>query len=632
MVKEIKHNSGEGVLFIFDGFDEFQAELQKKSVVMDIIRDPKYLPAATVLVTSRPSAVAGLQPLLALTSSKQIHIAGFTNESIHNAAFKALGNPELFSNFSTYLSTNLVVKAIMYNPLHCSIILNMYRENFQTGRPIPHTLTQLYTELSRSLISSYLTEAGDPWARALPRDLKNFPEELHSQLLAVGELAYNGAVIGNKELFDEVPGNTTGLGLLIKHHSLFSVNEAVRYNFFHKSLQEYMAAFYISQQDIEYQRKFVDKYLMSNDLTLVITFLAGLTNLINNIPWESLDPVMRKHTILPTCFYEAHSDKNCSVFGQECELQVYDDKFNKFTLYDMYAVGYTISVCEGSWTLDLLLKTVTKLEMLSYGLKYNQHSNGSIHILTLRGSSAIIETNQLLQIPGPIIQKIEYLQLINCEISIKGFQNLAMCIPELHSLKTLKIDDNPGVPGSLVALMEALKTHGKLETFTMYTPNLGIKDISALLAIMKSSKNLTRLEVGSWPTSTPEIEREMVKTVLLPSSVKHVTIYALKESILGSIEVVSNNLESLTLWDMSWRQEPSSDNAIRLCTALGENTSLKHLNLRIQFNQQELENILLWLKENNNLKTLKLLREMRKLIPESEEMDPRISFKPFLNI
>ena len=609
VVKEIEDNSGEGVLFILDGFDEFPAELQKKSRVMDIIRNPRYLPAATILVTSRPSSTAELQPLLDSVPMKHIQIAGFTNESIHNAAFKTLKNHELFSNFSKYVSVNPIVKVIMYNPLHCSIILNMYKENFQTGRPIPHTLTQLYTELSRSLISSYLTAKKHPLAKALPEDLKDFPKEIYPQLLAVGELAYNGTVTENKELFDQLPGNTTGLGLLIKHHSLYSVNVVDSYNFFHKSLQEYMAAFYISQKEVKQQREFLEKHVTINNITMVIKFVAGLTKM-KGIGWSSFAQLMT-HDInsrfATTCFYEAGSEENCDTFGKAVL-----HKFETFGFsdYDMHALGYAISVCGESWTLDMFHTPVTGLEMLSYGLKYNKQSDCTIYELNLAGSPGIIDYgNFLLQIPLHILQKIEYLDVSACNLSHKGFRTLALCVPELHSLKALRMYDNPGGPGSLVALMKALETLRKFQTLSMERVNIGMEDISALSAMIKASTSLTELEIGGGSDSTPEIERELVKTLLLPA--KHAKIFAHK---MDSVEVVG---------DFSLPQEQVMDNGM---TVLGKTAFLKDLALYIDFNQDELENLLLLLKENDTLETLQLFENMQRFIPEPEKLDPRIIF------
>ena len=71
--EEVERREGDGVLFVFDGFDEFPSELRERSLVMDIISGSK-LPKATVLVTSRPSASAQLLSLLQTGIGKHIEV------------------------------------------------------------------------------------------------------------------------------------------------------------------------------------------------------------------------------------------------------------------------------------------------------------------------------------------------------------------------------------------------------------------------------------------------------------------------------------------------------------------------------------------------------------------------------
>ena len=174
VVKEVKKGQGEGVLFIFDGFDELPIELRKKSLVIDMIKDPQYLSEATIMVTSRPSASADLHPLLKYTYSKRIEVVGFTKNASLQAASTAFNNSKIFSNLLRYLSANRAMEAIMHNPLNCAIVVNVYMKSFQDGRPVPHTQTQLYTELSLRLISSYQAGKGAPGATNLPSKLEDY--------------------------------------------------------------------------------------------------------------------------------------------------------------------------------------------------------------------------------------------------------------------------------------------------------------------------------------------------------------------------------------------------------------------------------------------------------------------------
>ena len=633
VVKEVKINNGKGVIFIFDGFDEFPAKLQDQSLVMDLINKPDNLSKATIIVTTRPSASGMLRQALKTVNSKHIEIIGFTKEAARNASSKAFNDPKVFSEFSKYLSATPVVEMIMHNPLHCAIIVYVYNENFQTGRPIPHTLTELYTELSRELIRSDLNTKGD--ARELPDALKDFPEDLYIQLLTIGELAYNGTVTGNREIFGRLPEGTNGLGLLIEHRPLFSGNKTVSYNFLHKSLQEYMSAFYISQTlEVDKQNQLIRKTRMLR------TFLAGLTKM-NNIGWdnwaESERPrdIYHLHNIL--CFYEAHTVENCVIaFGRGAGV-IDLSRFGALGDYDMHALGYAINLCEKLWSLNLEHATVSGIEMLSHGLKYHkgERVKGSIKKLSLHRSDGIMNYGEhLIQMPHPILHNIKVLDLTYCNISHEGFQNLATCVPKLKSLRTLVISGNPGGPGSLVGLMEALKAHRKLFHLDMQELDFGLEDISALSAMIKSSKSLFRLTIGGGSNSTPEIDRDLVKTVLLPSSLKFVAIFLILDynfSILESVEVVSSKLKTLILCDVSALTTKtagfSTGKGTRFGTILGENTSLKNLLLLFYLHPLQLETVLCGLEENDTLERLELYNYMKSLISGSQmQLDPRIVF------
>ena len=92
----------------FDGFDEFPSELRQKSLVMDIISGSKYLPKATVLVTSRPSASAQLQAFLQTGIGRHIEVVGFSEREIFEFAHSLLANCLLSpTSDSTYLPTQL---------------------------------------------------------------------------------------------------------------------------------------------------------------------------------------------------------------------------------------------------------------------------------------------------------------------------------------------------------------------------------------------------------------------------------------------------------------------------------------------------------------------------------------------
>ena len=295
VAQKVRGENGNGVLFVFDGFDEFPSELRKKSLVMDIISGAKYLPKATVLVTSRPSASAQLQALLQTRIGKHIEVVGFSEKEIFEFAQSVFGDTNLFTNFCAYLSANQVVKGMMYNPLNCAILVGVYQDTYESGKPVPHTQTQLYTELTLCLLSRFLSATGDPLASELPDNLEDLPHDsyLYQCLLKIGLLAFMGK-LSEEVIFKQLPKGCSDLGLLVKHTALYTRKESTTYNFFHLTLQEYMSAFYISQLPADKQRTLFSELNEDRSIStnVVLRFVAGLTKMIN-IGWEEFKRVER---------------------------------------------------------------------------------------------------------------------------------------------------------------------------------------------------------------------------------------------------------------------------------------------------------------------------------------------------
>ena len=512
VAQEVKRENGNGVLFLFDGFDEFPFELRKKSLVMDIISGTTYLPKATVLVTSRPSSSAHLQELLQTGIGKHIEVVGFSEKEILKFAHSILAN--FFTNFRQYLSANPVVKGMMYNPLNCAIIVGVYQDTYESAKPVPHTQTQLYTKLTRCLLLRYLKVIEHSLASKVPDNLEDLPHDsdVYQQLVKVGQLAFNGK-LREQLIFKQLPEGCSDLGLLVKHTALYTGEESTTYNFFHVTLQEYMSAFYISQLPANKQRTLFSEHSTSMDI--VWRFVAGLTKM-QNLGWNEFKRMKRKFMVMYGYYYEVEDDEEfgnvmtVDPFLLEClyeaqDVQSCETVFSQYRMrlrnrlsdYGLHALGYCISVCSNTTIVDSPRRG---LEMLGHGMKSVDYGGGSVEELDLSVSAGIMnEGKHLLQIPHQILQDFKSLNLVGCDIDQRGFENLAECIPYLRSLISLDISGNPGGDGSLVKLLKALGEHGKLQKLDMNNISIGMDDVSILASLVEPSSSLKELGVGGFP-------------------------------------------------------------------------------------------------------------------------------------
>ena len=643
VAQEVKRENGNGVLFVFDGFDEFPSELREKSLVMDIISGSK-LPKSTVLVTSRPSASAQLQALLQTGIGKHIEVVGFSEKESLEFAHSVFGDNNLFTNFRQYLSANPPVKGMMYNPLNCAIVVGVYQDTYESGKPVPHTQTQLFTKLTRCLLRRYLKEKEHSLTSTLPDNLEDLPHDsdLYQQLVKVGELAFNG-ILRNQVIFKQLPEGCSDLGLLVKHTALYAAEESTTYNFFHLTLQEYMSAFYISQLPANEQRALFSEHSTSMDI--VWRFVAGLTKM-QNIGWEEfkrvelsywrVQPVSDAVTVDPLllqCLYEAQDVQSCeSVFGG------YKLNSDVGSPYDLFILGYFVSLCNNTWNVHIW--TSKGLEMLGHGMKSVDYGGGSIEELDLVRSSP--DEEHLLHLSHHILQHIKSLGWKMSLMNQTGFDKLAGCITYLHSLTSLDISGNPGGNGSLVKLLKALRKHGRLQTLYMQCISIGMDDVAALADLIQPSSSLRELSVdGSncgWKLLGPDIEQQLMKTVL-QSSLQTLNLHVSKAAVLhlDSIKVIGVTSLSLNIYPKSYPPLSVSTQTAnigikggtKLSHILRENRSLRDLTLHIPLDKDEVHDIIDSLKDNHSLERLVLSHAYHSQyfsLKEQQELDHRIRF------
>ena len=625
--EEVEKRDGDGVLFIFDGFDEFPFELREKSLVMDIISGSEYLPKATVLVTSRPSASAQLQSHLQSSIGKHIEVVGFTEKEILEYASGVFTNADLLSNFKTFLSVNPVVKGMMYNPMNCAIVVGVYIETSELGKPVPHTQTQLYTELTLCLLSRHLSAVGDPQARKLPDKLEDLPSDLYQQLVKIGKLAFEGR-LQEKVIFDQLPEGCSDLGLMVEHRALYTRKEITTFNFIHLTLQEYMSAFYISQLPASKQKALFIAHFQK--LAVVWRFVAGLTKM-QHIGWDVVRKKFKKENILAQHVYEAQDVRSCnSAFGQyKVTLEPMDLLW--LSNYDFYALGYCICACGNTWSLAMIISE-SSLEMLAYGMKSVEYGGGSIDNFTLYIYDIFpLILEHFLHMPLQIIQNIKFLSLRNLGFNNVGFINLARLIPFLSSPISLDVSHNLGYAGSL--LLQASKlTSLYLELATMV-------DVAALSHIVHPQSSLREPWhwVGLYRTLFPEAVHQLVQTLLLPFTLEILYLVICDASELDYIRSLSDSITSLLFYSAPWlcrSNERITINTVKGGTTLShilrKNTSLRCLVLAIPLDEDEVYDLVHSLKDNHSLKELVLFEEYHaQYFSESERqaLDPRIYFQ-----
>ena len=592
--KEVTANGGENALFILDGYDELPTHLRKDSFFVKLIRGT-YLPRCTVLITSRPSASADL--LYCIKEYKHIEILGFTKEKIEQYAESMLNDqPGMLRDFLKYISDNLPIRGMMYIPLNSAIVLQIYKINrMTTGKLIPRTMTELYTDLCLTLLRKHLEERNHPLANQVSCDtaLQELPKCIKEQIILLGELAFEGAL--NQEItFSKLPSGCDDFGFMNVSTGLYLGRKS--YSFLHLTLQEFLAAYFFSQLPPNEQRlKFVhnnqlqieDRYArnwLKSHLDVMWTFVAGLTR-FEHIGWKLVTTSMKNHTDLCVAryLYEIQSVKELKI---AC-----DDLFNEETpevtpygLLDCYFAGYCIAVSGRSWNFHNsghIINGDEAVEMLSCGLKSATGMyQGSIDLLNLAFSRCTKRTICHLRNLVPFNTLCLYFN----KLDKSAFDELSNLVPHtLVSLKNLSLCRNPGSDGALVKLLPKLI---QLRLLKIADITLGLSDVQALSELLKSTRCLMELEIGD-PYMTEECVSLMVEVLLCPSSLRKITLRSVKWTTnnVGNFAQLENNRNIMTLqfrvFHEDFEEDPRDLNPVipAVAKALHNNDSLVRLGI-----------------------------------------------------
>ena len=272
---------GEGLLIIFDGWDELSPDLRQSSLATRIIRREE-LYKCSVIVTSRTYASSSL--LEFTTINRHIEVMGFSEEEIKTVVRGTFEKePRLGEKLIKDLEIRDDIQSLCYIPLICSIIILVYRK---TKGELPTTLTQLYENFILQTIRRHVKR--NSTHNIEPKHLHSLhglPSVLDESFEELCEFAYINLLENNPkitfssfqlhEFFDQSVKEDY-LGLI----TTFTLYDEESYQFLHFTIQEFLAAWWITKYNKreKTEKMFADHY--NNDhFRMCLRFVAGLTHL-----------------------------------------------------------------------------------------------------------------------------------------------------------------------------------------------------------------------------------------------------------------------------------------------------------------------------------------------------------------
>ena len=342
----LESTAGANTLIILEGFDELPDTCRSDNSVFMQLISGEILRLATVMVTSRPWATRGVRDSCHHRIFQHIEIMGFTSEQITSYIESALPASEARRGLKAYLERHPQIRAGMYIPLNSAIVVTVYQESQDSGCDMATTLTELYTDLVKTLLVRYLRGHPEYHTKCI-QSFTDLPSEVYAKFLKLCQVAYNGIVNTSDQvqlIFSErdLPPDFGNLGFMDSVTELYVTKGTISsHNFLHLTFQEFFAAFHISTMSPAQQMEHFDDQnmqhgriggdRMSGDrisggrmgggrMKVVLRFVAGLTKL-KFLSKESVDQFLHYNSVNHFLDdYDEDSSTNEKVYSLPCDV------------------------------------------------------------------------------------------------------------------------------------------------------------------------------------------------------------------------------------------------------------------------------------------------------------------------
>ena len=481
-------------------------------------------------------------------------------------------------------------------------MVEVYQNSRKDKTLVPKTITELYSSLVRSLLLRYLLDhplhgKNKRWRL---RSFSDLPQDVYKQLCELGRIAYEGILHGQQVIFSDLPDDLETLGLMQCYPELY-VDEgtAVSYNFLHLTVQEYLAAFHLSQQPVEKQIEHFMEYKehkrkmhnhKAHHFYMVLQFLSGVRK-FNEYPSEVLNTLCvekysgdSSNVFCDVTFdtlhwlFEAQDNEITAKLLGSSDIQLHR-QYSKVSCSDCYVLGYCVSHSNCTWKISCRIGD-EGMEMLMRGaVEKETHCTGGISEIDLSENDITFEGMQhLLSFPKQVIDKLKTLNLFCNDLDSRPCATLACLIPHVPHLTTLMLSHNPNIGrGGTVPLMTSLMTHNSLVKLLLDNTGIGVEDCRALSDLLFSCRSLRELDIR-FNNLPPEAIQLIINGIHDNTKLEKLYMWGSHFSLQNTISLASvlRTNKSLAYLDL---EHHNTDGACYLASAVCTNDTLQELHL-----------------------------------------------------
>ena len=472
-IKWLLRRQPDKILFIMDGFDEFNPETSGD--ITSIMNGNLYNDVCCV-VTARPEAVSKVKKWERV-SFREAELKGFSDEHIE----------EYIKKFFTKSKTKgeELCKLIFPGRYHDSYLLELARNPgtlvmictlHEQGRPIGTSREQLYEEFVAFVLSRWEQRHQKPTYKT-PRKL--ILDKYNTVVLKFGQLAYTLDDNQKMELsftmykvVTNVGEDAMQYGLLYKSHPVSHYSDC-EVSFLHKTVQEYLAGYYIIHKEMDsfkekcknmtflnaeksmmrfiiHQHLTPDeavqfvKYLIKSNPTqdllkhLLEDLMTGFQHEIESEPVIITDQGYRYEYMFPSCVIRYKQNKAHQEYSKYIKINKQCVKINLPQIQDVQSLvvwGHGGFYSEGDVFVTCCEDCEVNLKVEAHNLqKLDLRYINKVGVLEVHGAHHRLEVwmwhvnlNGCLSRTGPWMTNLQLLTMSDCSLCGSDLSDLAAC-------------------------------------------------------------------------------------------------------------------------------------------------------------------------------------------------------------
>ena len=306
----------EGVLILFDGFDEFKdnanmavappcstsiEEEMPLQILYQWLVTGEILEGASIVTTTRPTALSGIAHL---KFDRTFEILGFSTEQIREYIHKFAGvDKQAGEKLWRHISSNMNLLSLCYIPVNSFIMCSSLSEIIQFENCASVTLPSKLTTIYKIAVKVfYLKHTKGFREKHFTR--KNFlsdylPLNVEEKFETLGKVAFEGIKEGKLILGgNEVRGmEDSALFHRLPDRKNAALKDEEQFCFIHLTMQEFFAARHLTNNMKERElRNFVSEKIKNGKWQLVFQFLVGLMEEKNHLPSEIITDLLPVQT------------------------------------------------------------------------------------------------------------------------------------------------------------------------------------------------------------------------------------------------------------------------------------------------------------------------------------------------